>query len=290
MNGVQSISRIEAQASLGIFGTGLDFDSISQELGVKASYSQRKGDRGLTSRPYPQDLWRLESPLPHREPLDAHLKWLKHTVAPHYDFLHALKKTAQVRSYCGFTADDRLTFRVSGENLRLFTELDIDMELSLVFLGPPDSDVVSEEAEPEGADVNAYECGTGAYHTESEVSLQATGNALDLIGISRALGLKPSEIHRSGDLDSEGKAYPVDLWSIKSPLSKFDELNAHFKWLGMAVLRHSDFIRSLASRSELVVRCNFGTESDTGGVDISPEGLKVCTELGIALEFNVFLI
>jgi Domain of unknown function (DUF4279) len=276
--------------SLRIFGFHLDFEKFSRVLGVASSQAHRAGGLGILRRPHVSDLWVLDTPLPNTETLDAHLKWLRRTLAPHYGFIMALKETAQVRSYCGFTADDRGSFRVSGEGLRFFSELDIDMELSLVFLGPPDSGVVSHEPEPTEPRAKAYEQGSGAYRTESELALRITAGSLDLGGISRALGFEPSEIHRAGDLDASGNPYPSDFWSLTVPLLKTDELDDHFKWLRMALLPHSDFLQSIKHNAEILVYCSFGTESDTGGVSISPEGLETCTVLDIPLEFDGFLL
>lgn len=290
MSGALSISPTKAQASLGVFGDGIDFESISRHLGMEASHTHRKGDPGMTPRPYPQDLWLLDTPLPHTETLDAHLRWLRQTLAPHYGFLRALKETAQVRSYCGFSADDRGSFRVSGEGLSLFTELDIDMEIGLVFLGPSDSSAISEEHGPTDAEVNARERGSGTYRTKSEVILEVTGASLDLSGISRALGHEPSETRRSGDLDSSGRVFATDLWSLAAPLPREEKLDAQLRWVGNVLLRRSDFIRSLSGKADLLLRCNFGTESDTGGLEMSSEALKALVDLNIPMNFHAYLI
>lgn len=275
---------------MGVFGSGLDFDSISVQLGVRASHSHRKGDPGLTSRPYPQDLWLLESPLPHTEPIDAHLKWLGWTLSPHYGFLRKLKEGAGVRSYCGFLADDRCAFQVSGGALRLFTELAIDMEISLVFIGPPDADASPEVPGLSHAEIGARDWESESYRTESKVCLQVIGPSLDFGRISRTLSLDAPETYRSGDVDRSGKTYTADVWSVTAPLSKTDEVDAHFRWIRMALLPHSDFLRSVKRGADVILRCDFRTECDTGGARISPEGLELSALVDIPLEFNALLI
>ncbi len=273
---------VEALASIRIFGNSLDFDALSRGLGIQPSELHRAGERGLTASVYAEDMWCLDSPYPRTDPLEVHLKWLRQALLPHYDYLRPLRGIYEVSSYCGVSVDgDRCQFQVSPEALAIFVELGIDMDISLIF-----ADYSDVESQPRGStqvDVRFHSKGSSA-------SFQATGGGLDLDGISSALGMVPSEARRSTDLDPSGKAYATDSWSLVARLPRADQLDAHLKWLGMALLPHSGFLRSLKSRAELLVRCDFGTGSDTGGVSISPGGLRTCTELEIPLEFNAFLI
>jgi hypothetical protein len=212
-------------------------------------------------------------------------------LGPHYGFLRRLKESAEVRSYCGLLADDRGSFQVSGEGLSVFTELGIDMEIGLVFLGPADSVLISEELEPmDTRGAEAPEPRPEGCRTHSEVAFEVLGVGLDLTGISSHLGLESSKTHRLGEADRSGNAYATDSWCLVAPLPPRDALDAHFKWLGMALLGHSDFLRSLKGKGELLIRADFRTESDTGGLSISPEGLKVSTQLDVPMEFNAVLI
>ena len=281
---------VEARMWLNIFGRSLDFEGITNALGVRPSDCHRAGDLDPSRRPLPRDLWSLGSPLPRTEPLDAHIKWLFRALEPCFPVLRQLTERAEVRSFCGILAEgDRCGFRVSSEALRFFVELTIPMEISLIFTGYSDLGRVSSQTElPEEEPAGTPE--PRHYDTESSVIFQILGGNLDLAGISKSLGLEPSATHRAGDVDQAGNPYGSDMWSLKVPSPKSDELDTHLRWLGTVLLPHADFLRSLGLRAELLIRCNFGTESDTGGVGISPEGLKVCTELGIPLEFTTFLI
>lgn len=268
-------------ASLRIFGSGLDFDSLSHQLGVQPSDSHRRGERGLSSIRYSEDMWSVDSPHPRTSPLDVHLKWLRQVLSPHYDFLRQLKKKYEISSYCGISVDgDSCRLEISPEALKIFVDLGVDMDLSIIFAGYSE-----QEPRPSTAAVEV-----GYDQTGSSVSFQVVGIGLDVDAISATLGLAPSATHRSGDIDVSGKPYPDDFWSILAACSGGVELDAHFRWLGTVLLPHADFLRSLGLRAELLIRCNFGTESDIGGVGISPEGLKVCTDLGIPLEFTTYLI
>ncbi len=278
-------------ASIRILGFHLDFENISKNLGVEPSRTHRAGELDRWKKPCLSDLWLLNGHAQQGESMDVHLKWLRKTLAPHYDFLHTLKKTAQIRSYCGFTADDHGSFYVSGEALNLFTEVGFDMEISTVFLGPPESSVTSDEPTEKDVDAGAAHRVPYHYGTESEVILRIIGHSLDFDGISRNLGFEPSEKHRAGDVAAgDHYHYPSDLWSLTVPLLKTDQLDDHFRWLRMALLPHSEFLKFTKRNAGIAIHCNFGTESDTGGVSLSPEGLETCTVLDIPLEFNGLLL
>lgn len=285
------MSQIRTSACLRIFGFHLNFEEISQGLGVRPSQTHRAGNFDARRRPRVSDLWLLEAPLPETEAMDAHIQWLRRTLEPHYSFLRGLKENAQVRSYCGLTADDRGTLRLSAEGLSLFTDLAIDLEIGIVFLGPADSGESAEDLGPtDKTEAEIAQSEPPAYRTRSQVALQVVGAGLDLSSISAQLGFGPSKAHHLGETDSAGNPYPTDSWSLVAPLPRRDALDEHLKWLGMALLPHSGFLRSLKYQAELLVRCDFGTESDTGGVRVSPEGLRVCTEPDIPIEFEAFLI
>lgn len=278
-----------SSASVRIFGFRLNFEKISQALGIKPSHTHRAGEPDFHQKPHVSDLWLLDSPLPDTQPMDAHIEWLRGFLAPHYSFLCELKEDTQIRSYCGFTANERGSFRLSPENLSLFTQLAVDIEIGLVFLGPADSSAqkpgLTDSTRVEVAE--AEHCG---YSANSEVAFHVVGAGLDLRGISAELGLDPSSTHRVGETDPSGFPYPTDSWSLVAPLPRREVLDAHFRWLAMALLPHSGLLRSLKNQAELLILCDFGTRSYTGGVSVSPVGLRVCTELGIPLEFNAFLI
>lgn len=265
-------------ASVRIFGSNLDFEKISRTLEVDPIHTHRAGELSLLKKPYPSDLWLLESPLPHTEPMDAHLLWLREKLLPHYGFLQQLAPTSDVSSYCGITADGgRATFRVSADALRIFVELDICMELSLVLYGAPLERGLPETdraADPEGR----------KYRTESEAAFRIEGDGLDFDGISDLLGLTASQMRRGGVSDLSGSAR--DLWSLSSPLSQREPLDLHLDWLAGTLSPRSDSIRTLADGNDLVIYCRYGTENPAGGVAISPQALGLPLALGIPLELD----
>lgn len=283
MRNTADIRNVSSSASLRVFGTDLDFAAISRAIGVGPTDSRRAGTLLPSGHPQPRDLWVLKSPLPRAHLLEEHLLWLKQVIGQHCDRVHSLKQTVDVRSFCGVIAEgDSCSFRLSPEALRFFTDLDLDLELSLIFLSSE-----PEQIPPLVIDTKSR---TDAYRTESQVSLRIAGNNLDVKGISRTLDCELSQVHHSGDRDTSGLAYSSDLWSLVVPLPRTDDLDAHLKWLTSMLAQHADFVRSIKDKADLVVHCHFGTESDTGGIGISAGALRVCTELHIPLEFTSVLI
>jgi hypothetical protein len=289
----RSLNPTRFSAALRIFGSGLDLASISNSVSLSPSHQHKKGDPDRLSDPYPNDLWSLSSPLPRADTLATHLLWLRNTFAPHYRFLEQLKQTAEVRSFCGVIADGTsCAFRVPAGALRLFTELDVEMEVSLIFLGyyspAEDEDkfgsslVTTEEtgAEPE----------LGSCRKDSQVSLELCGHELDLTNTSRLLEVEPSEFHLASQLDSSGKPYLTNRWSLHISMNPEAELSDHIASLGNLLSRHAESIMALKRKNEVVIRCRFGTESDHGGFDVSTAALQLPVALDLAFQFETRLL
>jgi hypothetical protein len=273
-----------------IFGEHLDLDLITRSLGVQPSNAHRVGEPDLIGQPFPHDLWQLDAPVNRVETLEKHLLSLSQLLEPGFDFLRSLKGQAQVRSFCGIISDSHEgSFCLSPGALGIFTSLGIDMELSLIFLCLDTEDAsatitpnLPQDAEPEAE--------SQSYRTEARASLEITGAASDLKEISEGLGLPPSDRLCRGDASPLVPSGDGCHWAFTCPLPVTDELDLHMKWLGEKLLTHSKPLRTLKPRTEMVVCCEFRTESDTGGVGISPKGLEACTEIGIPLDFSAALI
>jgi Domain of unknown function (DUF4279) len=269
-------------ASLRILGLGLDLSAISKELGVEPSLARRKGEHGLAQTSQSADVWCLDSPHPRSEPLDIHLEWLRHVLVPHYGFLQELQRKCDLSVYCGITIEgDRGRFRVPAEALRLFVELEIDMDLSLIFTGYSDQERLNSGR----ASANDQVRSEGA-----DASFEISGTTFDVSQISKKLGVEFSQTYPAADASSSKRLSATKLWSLVVPVPRSSELDAHLRWLGTTLLPHVELLMSLKGQSDMLIRCNFVTRSDTGGVIISAEGLRAFTELNIPLEFNAFLI
>ncbi len=282
--------KLKFRASMRMFGEHLDFDHITRSLGIQPSSTHRAGETGLGGQAFTHDLWSIEAPLEWSETLDKHLLSLSQMLEPHYVFLRTLKRQAQLRSFCGIISEGRdCAFRLSPHGLRIFTHLDIKMELSLIFLcldmeptclGTAPNTPTSEESEAESL----------GYKTKSNVTMEITGDGSDLKKISEVLGLPILDREPAIDAHPPMRGGDSGQWSFTCPLPATDKLDSHMRWLGEILLGRLDILRSFKSRVAMLLRCDFATESDTGGVDISPQGLKACAEIDIPLEFSVTLL
>jgi hypothetical protein len=128
----------ESMVTFTVKGAGLDIDGISQNLGLIPSHTHRAGDRVFKSasdRRYDQDMWAFGSELARTESFDTHIKWLAQQLRPHHDFIRSLKDVAEVYMVCSFIMRDwEAGFSISSEALAIFTELGIDLDLSLLVM------------------------------------------------------------------------------------------------------------------------------------------------------------
>jgi hypothetical protein len=142
-------------ASFRVFGNGLDIQKITRELGQEPTYTHKQGEPDIRNHTYPHDMWRLSSPLDEKQELESHLKWLAERLLPHKQHIASLSKTFRVDIYCWkncFTEQAGLI--LSSQVLRIFTELSIPLDVSLIFV-PDDAEgtsAVTASQVPEAGD------------------------------------------------------------------------------------------------------------------------------------------
>jgi len=121
---------------ISVFGYSLDFDEITRRLGVQPSQTARRVSRNRRPGEPACDRWSLSTPLAETEPLSAHLVWLWEVLKPNLEFLRSLRRTAEVRIYCGLNSGYsgcRVSF--SPDALRLFVQLGIPLGVT-IFMAP----------------------------------------------------------------------------------------------------------------------------------------------------------
>ena len=134
-------STFAAGASIRISGVGLDMQSISQALGHAPSHTHKRGEFNLLNEPYDTDMWILRSSLDGKQELDAHLSWLGAALLPHRDYILKLREKFNVDIYCYKTCyTEQASLDISSQTLRIFTELDLKLGVSLIFLPEGDTD------------------------------------------------------------------------------------------------------------------------------------------------------
>ncbi len=124
-----------AGASMRIQGLGLDMENITREFGLSPSHSHRQGEHNQLGEPYKKDMWLLKSPLDATQPLEAHLRWLAEVLLPRRQYISQLRETHDVDIYCYKTCyTEQASLTLSSQALRIFTELDFKLGVSLIFL------------------------------------------------------------------------------------------------------------------------------------------------------------
>lgn len=121
-------------ASLLIGGESLDFDGITQKLGLQPTHQHRKGERrGPRSPQYEADQWRYTAPVEEADHLATHLKVLWEAIRPHKEYLKRLKETFNVDVSCGFRTNYQVTgVEIDYRCLEIFTELEVPFGLSII--------------------------------------------------------------------------------------------------------------------------------------------------------------
>lgn len=262
----QTAGHVAAQASLRILGIGLDFDSISERLRLEPSDTHRKGDHGLISRPYPSDMWLVESPLPRTEPLDAHIRWLRRVLSPRYEPLRSFMSGYEVSVYCGITVEGvSCSVRISPETLSIFSDLRIPLDLTYIFTG-----YAAEGVQEQDADVTDR-CGASAtVEPVCEVELRVPDGSR-----------KPCE-------DSEF-VLPRASESLRVPIDRRAGPDEHLRWLGGFLEEGAHVIGSWRESGGMLVRCKLCVEDDYGDFNVSAQAIGPLVRTKIPLEFHLLL-
>ena len=124
-----------AGASFRIAGIGLDMERISNRLGHAATHAHKQGELNQLKEIYETDLWMLTSPLGTDVDLGSHLDWLADILLPHRPYISELGKLYKIDIYCHKTCyTEQASLNLSSQTLRIFTELDLKLGVSLIFL------------------------------------------------------------------------------------------------------------------------------------------------------------
>jgi Domain of unknown function (DUF4279) len=130
-----NLTTFSAGAALRVSGFGLDMEDITQQLGHVSSHTHQKGELNQLKEPYGTDMWLLDSPIGKDQPLESHLNWLAGVLLPHKQYISQLRKEQKIDIYCYKTCyTEQASLNLSSQALRIFTELNFDLGVSLIFL------------------------------------------------------------------------------------------------------------------------------------------------------------
>jgi hypothetical protein len=129
-----------AGAAFRIYGIGLDLESVTRELGIKPDHQHTHGELDPGKRPYAHDMWSLNSPLGKDRELELHVNWLAERFSNRRNYILSLKEKFKVDIYCWKNCfKEQASLVLSSKALKIFTQLDLDLGVSLLCL-PPERD------------------------------------------------------------------------------------------------------------------------------------------------------
>jgi len=136
---ILDVQRVEfsAGAAFRIYGIGLDLDRTTRELGLRPDHQHKKGEPDPGKRAYSHDMWSLSSPLGKNQELELHLIWLAERLLSCRAYILSLEKKFKVDIYCWKNCyREQSSLVLSSKALRIFTELGLNLEVSLLCLPP----------------------------------------------------------------------------------------------------------------------------------------------------------
>ncbi len=121
-------------ASLRIFGDNLDFEEITNNIGIQPTLTHRKGDKkGPNSPGFKEDLWCYNPKLTEDKPLEEHINALWHSIKGSMDYLLLLKQRAKVDVFLGYRSNiDHAGFEIPHTCLEMFVRLEIPFGMSII--------------------------------------------------------------------------------------------------------------------------------------------------------------
>jgi hypothetical protein len=123
--------------SLRIMDAPHKHEEITATFGVQPTGCHKVGDiRTKIGKTWENDIWTVEAPFPRDVDLNIHLQWISDLIKPHGDFLRKLRdQGARIDVYCSFRTNTDLSgFAIRPERMVLFAQLEIPVEVSVMFL------------------------------------------------------------------------------------------------------------------------------------------------------------
>lgn len=122
-------------ATLRISGENMNFDEISQEIGITPTYTHKKGEihGKVRSIPWKEDMWMFDTPIKEEQPLEDHINTLWGLIKDKKDYIQNLKSKYKVDVFLGYRSNcDTAGIKVPHGCLEMFIQLEIPFGLSIV--------------------------------------------------------------------------------------------------------------------------------------------------------------
>ena len=131
-----SADHYRSTASLRVQGSEVDFDEISDALGVTPSKVIKKGSLSRIGKVYGIDTWVFDSQLSEDESLEAHIRWFSEKL-PSADRIESLRNIRGVEGidfFCAISPDStKCRIYLPADLLNMCRKMTCDLEMSFVF-------------------------------------------------------------------------------------------------------------------------------------------------------------
>jgi hypothetical protein len=122
--------------------------------------------------------------------------------------------------------------------------------------------------------------------THSSAALIITGDGLDLDGISRTLGLAPTNISRKGErYGHAGTLCDYDMWYYSASVDGLRPLDEHIMALWDMVRPHIGYLRNL--KQKFSVKVSLDVKSSIPDAEVDHRCLGLFAELEIPFRVSV---
>jgi len=127
-------------------------------------------------------------------------------------------------------------------------------------------------------------------YRENFARLQVFGTIADFDTITKALGVKPYRTHRKKDrMTRVSPPYGYDAWIFKAPVPRNRALEHHLRWLHRRFIKKTRYLKRLTRIHDVHLYCSYHSNYDQGRLELPPEVLAWCGEVGIPIHISILV-
>ena len=121
-------------------------------------------------------------------------------------------------------------------------------------------------------------------------TLRIHGEGIPFEEITQQLGVQPTHLHRNGEhRGPRSPGYRDDAWHFQPPLPETNPLDRHLEALWQVVRPAVDYLKALKKRFQVDVFCEYRTNCDHAGFEVSHRSLKLFLALEVSFGVSVII-
>lgn len=128
------------------------------------------------------------------------------------------------------------------------------------------------------------------YNFAYSATLRVFGSSLDFDGISAALNLMPTQVHRKGERGRLTRPWEHDMWSFDPPIEKHEPLHKHIDALWERLKPHKDYLLELKNHVAVDVFLGYRSDCQTAGVEVPHTSLEMFIELEVPFDLSIVVV